>query len=197
MFSSARSLSERIWLWYRHCMKRPVENVSFPLQSVPKINVFVSELWYTTHVNRLTFPRVHRALIISFCNSHWYTIAWSIWKTRFLRWFISSWNSAAWASFIFWYSLIQPKASWNLSTTWTTWQSLVIMFCMFLYLLNEMGLPLSPIVCRRPQMLSSWKGQLFYHQRILCTCISSSHYWGWVTQHCVPPILFIVDARSL
>ena len=51
-------------------------------------------------------------------------------------------------------------------------------FCMFLYLLNKMVLPPSLIVCRRPQMLSSWEGQFFHHQHIPCTCFSSSLLLG-------------------
>ena len=70
IISSGTSLSGRIWLRYRDSMKMPVENISLPLYSVPKINVFVSQLCYTAHANRLTLSQVHSSPIVSFYNSH-------------------------------------------------------------------------------------------------------------------------------
>lgn len=48
-------------------------------------------------------------------------------------------------------------------------------FVLFLHLLNEMVLLLSPIVCRRPDV-KLLGGPIFYHQYIHCTHFSSSHY---------------------
>ena len=68
---------------------------------------------------------------------------------------------------------------------------------MFLYPLNEMGLPASPIVCWRPHMLSSWKGHFFTVSKFLAHVFPAVTNWGQIAQHCVPPILFIIDAHSL
>ena len=68
-------------------------------------------------------------------------------------------------------SFLKP---FNHLTNLTIFSDYANFFCIFLYLLNEIGLLLSPTVCRRPQMLSSWKGQFFYHQYIPWTYFSKS-----------------------
>ena len=105
----------------------------------------VSEVWYTAH-NRLTISWIHNAPIVSFCNSHWYVIAWSIGKTCFFCFFFLGGGGVNYisvklcslVSFALWCSLTWLKASWSLWTTSPTWQSSVTMQ-VFLYACKNWG----------------------------------------------------------
>ena len=71
-------------------------------------------------------------------------------------------------------SFLKPFNHLTILTIFSDYANFLACFCIFCMRWCFHFIPLFV----RDQMLSSWKGQCFYHQYILCTCLSSIHYLG-------------------